>query len=124
MENATRVISFRTERYFMTTAATSPYLETLEQVITNVIAPAAFEIDRTGAFPRAALDALSKAGLLGLVSAKEVGGLGEAHRAATLERLAERLSQMLKWRHESLFTRSERTSTSCSRRRQTAKANY
>lgn len=68
----------------MTTAATSSYFETLEQVITNVIAPAAFEIDRTGTFPRAALDALGQAGLLGLVSAKEVGGLGEAHRAATL----------------------------------------
>src|SRR5919199_9555 len=65
-------------------ATTPPYLAALAQVIDEVIAPAAVEIDRTGAFPRAALDALGKAGLLGLVSAKEVGGLGEAHRAATL----------------------------------------
>src|SRR5436189_1693084 len=65
-------------------ATTPPYRVSLDRVVDEVIAPAAFEIDRTGAFPRAALDALSQAGLLGLVSAKEVGGLGEAHRAATL----------------------------------------
>lgn len=41
-----------------------------------------------------------------------------------LERLAERLSQMIEWRHESIFTRSERASASCRRRRQTAQANY
>src|SRR5207237_4849183 len=42
----------------------------------------------------------------------------------TLERLAERLSQMIEWRHESIFTGSERASASRSRRRQTARANY
>ncbi|HWE63829.1 MAG TPA: acyl-CoA dehydrogenase family protein, partial [Chloroflexota bacterium] len=68
----------------MTTSATrATYLDTLGPIIDEVIAPAAAEIDRTGAFPRAALDALAEAGLLGLVSAPEVGGLGEAHRAAT-----------------------------------------
>src|SRR5215472_10341788 len=60
------------------------YLDDLEQVITTAIAPQATEIDLTGAYPRTALEALGKAGLLGLISAKEVGGLGEAHRAATL----------------------------------------
>src|SRR5947208_7033317 len=65
-------------------ATTPPYLASLKRVIDEVIAPAAVEIDRTGAFPRAALDTLGQAGLLGLISAKEVGGLGEAHRAATL----------------------------------------
>jgi alkylation response protein AidB-like acyl-CoA dehydrogenase len=65
--------------------ATAPsYLASLAPIIDDVIAPAAVEVDRRGAFPRAALDALGKAGLLGLVSAREVGGLGEAHRAATL----------------------------------------
>src|SRR5438105_5140037 len=71
----------------MTTATISPtqsYLEPLEQVIREVIAPSAVEIDRAAAFPRAALDALGKVGLLGLVSAKEVGGFGEGMRAATL----------------------------------------
>jgi alkylation response protein AidB-like acyl-CoA dehydrogenase len=67
-----------------------PYLTALEQVIVEVVAPAAAEIDQTGAFPRVALDALGQAGLLGLISATEVGGQGQAHRAATLvvERLA------------------------------------
>ena len=66
------------------------YLDTLEQVIADVVGPAAAEIDRAGEFPRAAVDALGQAGLLGLISAREVGGRGEAHRAATLvvERLA------------------------------------
>lgn len=60
------------------------YMEKLEPVVENVVAPAAAEIDATAAFPRAATDALGKAGLLGLISAKEVGGMGEGHRAATI----------------------------------------
>jgi alkylation response protein AidB-like acyl-CoA dehydrogenase len=66
------------------------YLLTLEPIAAEVVAPAAAEIDRTAAFPRAALEALGQAGLLGLVSAAEVGGLGQGHRAAALavERLA------------------------------------
>jgi alkylation response protein AidB-like acyl-CoA dehydrogenase len=66
------------------------FLERLEPIVTDVIAPRAAEIDRTGSFPREAMQALSEAGLLGLVSAKEVGGWGEGQRAATLvmERVA------------------------------------
>lgn len=41
-----------------------------------------------------------------------------------LQQLAERLSQMIEWRHEGIFTRHERTRPSCSRRRKTARANY
>jgi alkylation response protein AidB-like acyl-CoA dehydrogenase len=59
------------------------YMAALAPVIADVVAPAAAEIDRAGAYPRAALDALGRAGLLGLVSAPEVGGRGEGHRAAT-----------------------------------------
>ena len=59
------------------------YMAALAPVIADVVAPAAGEIDRTGAYPRAALDALGRAGLLGLISAPEVGGSGEGHRAAT-----------------------------------------
>jgi len=55
----------------------------LAPVVANVVAPAAAEVDREGVYPRAALDALGRAGLLGLVSAPEVGGSGEGHRAAT-----------------------------------------
>lgn len=59
------------------------YMAALAPVIADVVAPAASEIDRTGAYPRAALDALGRAGLLGLISAPDVGGGGEGHRAAT-----------------------------------------
>lgn len=68
----------------------SPHLDALAPVIADVVAPAAAEIDRTGAYPRAALDALGAAGLLGLVSAEDVGGMGLGHRAAVevVEQLA------------------------------------
>ena len=67
-----------------------PYLETLEAVAVDVIRPAAAEIDQSGSFPRAAVEALSKAGLLGLISAADVGGSGQGLRAAVLavERVA------------------------------------
>jgi len=55
----------------------------LTPVLTDLVAPAAAEVDRSGTYPRAALDALGRAGLLGLISAPEVGGRGEGHRAAT-----------------------------------------
>ena len=64
-------------------AALPAYLARLAPVITDVVAPAAADIDRTGTYPRPALDALGRAGLLGLISAPEVGGSGEGHRAAT-----------------------------------------
>jgi len=70
----------------MSTTTTTPrpsYLDTLEPVLAEIIAPAAGEIDRTAAYPQAALDRLAQVGLLGLVSAKGVGGLGEGIRAAT-----------------------------------------
>lgn len=71
------------------TSAT-PHLDALAPVVTDVIAPAAAEIDRTGSYPRAGLDALGAAGLLGLVSAEDVGGMGLGHRAAAevIEQLA------------------------------------
>src|SRR3990172_7428965 len=69
---------------------TPSYLEKLEPVVAEVIAPSAAEVDRTGAFPRTAMDALGRAGLLGLVSAAEVGGMGQGHRGGALgvERIA------------------------------------
>ena len=59
-------------------------LEALGPVVAEVVAPAAPEVDRTGTFPRAGVDALGAAGLLGLVSDPQVGGRGEGHRAAAL----------------------------------------
>ena len=68
----------------MSSSAAVPwYMSALAPVVTDVVAPAAVEVDRTGAYPRAALDALSEVGLLGLVSAPEVGGGGQGPRAAT-----------------------------------------
>lgn len=66
------------------------HLAALDSVIESTIAPYASETDRTGTFPRAGVDALAKAGLLGLISAKEVGGRGEGMAAAAqvIERLA------------------------------------
>jgi alkylation response protein AidB-like acyl-CoA dehydrogenase len=65
-------------------------MEALASVVSNVVAPSAEDIDRDGAYPRPALDALGAAGLLGLISATDVGGLGQAHRAAAavIEELA------------------------------------
>ena len=64
--------------------------ERLEQVILDVIAPAAPEVDRAGSFPSASIDALREAGFLALISSKDVGGQGEGPGAAvaTVERVA------------------------------------
>jgi isovaleryl-CoA dehydrogenase len=65
-------------------------LERLEDVVVGVVEPAAVVVDRDGSFPRAAIDALGAAGLLGLVSSTDVGGAGGSHSeaAAVVERLA------------------------------------
>ncbi len=71
--------------------STQNYLDTLEEVVNRVIAPAAADIDSSSSFPRAGMQALGDAGLLGLISAEEVGGMGQGHRAAALavERVAQ-----------------------------------
>ena len=48
----------------------------LARVIADAIAPAAAEVDATGAFPRAGLEALGRAGVLGLPSSLDAGGGG------------------------------------------------
>ena len=67
------------------------YLESLETIAVDVIRPSAVEIDQSGAFPRVAMQALGKAGLLGLISASDVGGMGHGLRAASMavERVAQ-----------------------------------
>ena len=73
------------------TQTSTDYREALDGVITSVVAPMAIEIDQSAAFPRAALNELAQTGLLGLISATEVGGLGLGPRAAAdvIERLAQ-----------------------------------
>jgi alkylation response protein AidB-like acyl-CoA dehydrogenase len=50
--------------------------ETLERLCHDSIGPAAAEVDRTGSFPDDSIEALRGAGLLGAMSAADVGGLG------------------------------------------------
>jgi isovaleryl-CoA dehydrogenase len=66
------------------TSPSHPYLEALAPVVRDVVGPSAVEVDRAGTFPRAGVQALADAGLLGLVSAVDVGGAGQSHRAAVL----------------------------------------
>ncbi len=64
----------------------------LSAVIERTVGPQAGEIDRTGAYPRDSVQALGEAGLLGILSAPEVGGTGEPLAAAAhvIEQLAGR----------------------------------
>jgi alkylation response protein AidB-like acyl-CoA dehydrogenase len=75
----------------MDATPTISHFDNLEKIAVEVIRPAASEIDQSGAFPRAAMDALSKGGLLGLISAEAVGGMGQGLRAAAL--VIERVAQ-------------------------------
>jgi alkylation response protein AidB-like acyl-CoA dehydrogenase len=72
---------------------TSPqtYQQKLERVCTQSIAPAAPEVDRNAAFPEASIAALKSAGLMGAVSAVEMGGLalGPRGAAAIVRRVAQ-----------------------------------
>src|SRR5437763_3196483 len=56
----------------------------LAPIVDKVVDPSAVDIDRNGTYPAEALAALGQAGLLGLVSATEVGGMGQGHRGAAL----------------------------------------
>lgn len=66
-------------------------LARLQPVLDDVIAPNAVRTDTEGRYPTENIDALKSVGLLGLVSATEVGGLGGGPRAATgvVRRIAE-----------------------------------
>lgn len=58
------------------------YQDAIDTLIREVIAPQALRTDQEGRFPREALDALGRAGLLGLTSATAVGGQGLGLREA------------------------------------------
>ena len=75
----------------MNSTQATTYLDSLERIAVDVIRPSAAEIDKSGAFPRAGMEALGKAGLLGLISASEGGGMGQGLRAASMavERVAQ-----------------------------------
>ena len=66
-------------------------LALVEPVVRNVIAPAAAQTDSEALYPRNALNALASTGLLGLLSSKDVGGLGGCLREAV--QVVERIAQ-------------------------------
>jgi alkylation response protein AidB-like acyl-CoA dehydrogenase len=67
------------------------YLETVDRLAADVVAEHARRVDQEAAFPAASVDALRAAGLFGLISATDVGGLGAGPRA--LARVIERLAR-------------------------------
>jgi alkylation response protein AidB-like acyl-CoA dehydrogenase len=64
------------------TISTETYQQALGRICAQTIGPAAAEVDRNGAFPEKSIAALQSAGLLGAVSAVEVGGLALGARGA------------------------------------------
>lgn len=66
------------------------YINELESVVRGTVDELASVTDKEARFPRAAIEALAGKGLLGLVSAKEVGGqgLGLAEASQVVRRLA------------------------------------
>ncbi|MEO8424918.1 MAG: acyl-CoA dehydrogenase family protein [Actinomycetota bacterium] len=59
------------------------HLTDLAPIVSDVIEPNAVDIDRDAKFPREALEAMGRSGLLGLVSAEAVGGSGGGLREAS-----------------------------------------
>ena len=68
------------------------YLQILQPILDGVIAEHAIRVDVEGAFPSENVAALAQAGLLGLISSVEVGGLGQGPDAAVsvVEQIAQR----------------------------------
>ncbi len=66
------------------------YESALARVIDDVVEPGAAAVDRDGTYPRAQLEALGEAGILGLASSPDVGGGGAdlAATASVVEELA------------------------------------
>ena len=71
-------------------ATSDNYREILEELCNSIVAERAAEVDGSGVFPDESIAALKEAGLLGAVSAPEIGGLGLGHRGAAMivERVA------------------------------------
>src|SRR5205823_9786416 len=64
-------------------ADAADYAATLEQICIETIAAEAPNVDQQGAFPDRGLKALAAAGLMGAVSAPDVGGLGLGVKGAS-----------------------------------------
>ncbi len=68
-----------------------PYNQSVKSVIADTVLPQALEVDKNANFPRAAISAFGSAGILGLLSAKDVGGmgLGLGEAAQVIEQIAQ-----------------------------------
>jgi hypothetical protein len=68
----------------------SEYVDALQRVIEEVVAPEAEGVDREGTFPKRSLEALAGAGILGLTASADLGGGGQGMRQAAdvIQRLA------------------------------------
>lgn len=77
-------------RLMSSTPTEHDILARADEVATKVIAEQAAKVDAEAAFPRASIDAIRDAGLMGLISATEVGGLGfgPGTAAKVIERFA------------------------------------
>lgn len=75
----------------MTRATPDSYVDALERISRDVIAREAGAVDRDGTFPSRSIAALGEAGLLGISSSPEVGGLGLGLRGAA--RVVERVAR-------------------------------
>ena len=66
------------------------FRSSVQSVVDATVAPNAVEVDRTGTFPRKNIEALAQAGVLGVLSAADVGGSARGLRAAaqTIEQVA------------------------------------
>lgn len=75
----------------MNAPADTAYREALDGIVARTIAPMAGEVDETAAFPRQAMTELAQAGILGLISAPDVGGMGLGPGAAVgvIEKIAQ-----------------------------------
>lgn len=73
------------------TQSVASAVDALEPIATGLLAELALRTDQEARFPREAIDAIGQAGLLGLLSATEVGGLGGSLRDASrvVSRIAE-----------------------------------
>jgi alkylation response protein AidB-like acyl-CoA dehydrogenase len=58
--------------------------ERLDAIATDVVAAHANAVDVDGVFPKASMDALAAAGFHGLISSRDVGGMGQGPGAAAL----------------------------------------
>lgn len=68
----------------------SDHLTVVDKIATEITARDAAAVDKNGEFPSATVEALQKAGLLGLLSSTDVGGMGLGPRQSSevVERLA------------------------------------